>query len=67
MGKKPQLKVAPSQIEKTKSSIATSGALITNFPQARQAIVAGMESLFQGNDPQKALDKAAKEIEDGWK
>ncbi len=64
---KPQLKVAPDQIAATKASPATSGALIPNFPQARQSIVAGMESLFQGNDAQKALDKAAQEIENGWK
>lgn len=64
--KTPQLSVAVKQIQKTTSSPATNGALITNFPQARQAVVAGMESLYQGVDPQEALDKAAKEIKAGW-
>ncbi|WJQ08403.1 ABC transporter substrate-binding protein [Geobacillus stearothermophilus] len=61
-GKYPQLSVTVNQLKETKSTPATQGALISVFPQARQRIVSAMESLYQGVDPQKALDQAAKEV-----
>ncbi len=58
----PQLKVTVNQLRETKSSTATQGALISVFPEARQKVVSAMESLYQGADPQQALDQAASEI-----
>ncbi|MED4401915.1 ABC transporter substrate-binding protein [Metabacillus fastidiosus] len=59
--KYPQLKVTVDQLHDTKTSTATQGALISVFPESRQKVVAGMESLYQGADPKKALDQAAEE------
>ncbi|OHR71617.1 glycerol-3-phosphate ABC transporter substrate-binding protein [Bacillus sp. HMSC76G11] len=61
--KYPQLKVTVDQLHDTKASAATQGALISVFPESRQKIVSGMESLYQGMDPQKALDQAAEETD----
>jgi sn-glycerol 3-phosphate transport system substrate-binding protein len=59
--KYPQLKVTVDQLRDTKSSTATQGALISVFPESRQKVVTAMENLYQGMDPQEALDQAAKE------
>ncbi|MFB1097622.1 ABC transporter substrate-binding protein [Terribacillus sp. JSM ZJ617] len=61
--KYPQLKVTVDQLHDTVPSTATQGALISIFPEARQQIVTGMESLYQGEDPKTALDKAATEVD----
>ncbi|MEK3806211.1 ABC transporter substrate-binding protein [Bacillus sp. FSL H8-0547] len=61
--KYPQLKVTVDQLHDTKANTATQGALISVFPESRQKIVSGMESLYQGMDPQKALDQAAAETD----
>jgi sn-glycerol 3-phosphate transport system substrate-binding protein len=61
--KYPQLKVTVDQLHDTKANAATQGTLISVFPESRQKIVSGMESLYQGMDPQKALDQAAKETD----
>ena len=61
--KYPQLKVTVDQLHDTKASTATQGALISVFPESRQKVVSGMESLYQGMDPQKALDQAAAETD----
>ncbi len=50
MEKYPQLKVTVDQLHDTVPSTATQGALISIFPEARQQIVTGMESLYQGED-----------------
>ena len=55
----PQLKVTVDQLQSTKPSIATQGALISVFPESRQQIVTALENLYQGMDPQEALDAAA--------
>lgn len=55
----PQLKVVIDQLQDTKPSVATQGALISVFPESRQLIVNALESLYQGMDPQEALDQAA--------
>ncbi|GKV70573.1 ABC transporter substrate-binding protein [Sporosarcina sp. NCCP-2716] len=62
--KYPQLKVTVDQLGDTKTSIATQGALIPVFPEARQKVVGAMESLYQGADPKEALDQAAKATND---
>jgi len=55
----PQLKVTVDQLQSTEGSIATQGALISVFPESRQQIVTALENLYQGMDPQEALDAAA--------
>ncbi|WP_404406257.1 ABC transporter substrate-binding protein [Jeotgalibacillus malaysiensis] len=57
----PQLKVTVDQLKETQANAATGGALISVFPEARQRVVNAMESLYQGADPQEALDQAAEE------
>lgn len=57
----PQLKVTVDQLKETQANAATGGALISVFPEARQRVVNAMESLYQGADPQEALDKAVAE------
>ncbi len=59
--KYPQLKVTVDQLRDTKTNTATQGALISVFPESRQKVVTAMESLYQGMDPQEALDQAAEE------
>ncbi|EQB94907.1 hypothetical protein GA8_14195 [Geobacillus sp. A8] len=59
--KYPQLKVTVDQLHETKSTPATQGALITVFPESRQHVVKAMERLYEGIDPQNALDQAAEE------
>ncbi|QUG39967.1 ABC transporter substrate-binding protein [Psychrobacillus sp. INOP01] len=54
----PQLKVTVDQLQNTEASIATQGALISVFPESRQQIVTALENLYQGMDPQEALDAA---------
>ncbi|OQP04290.1 ABC transporter substrate-binding protein [Geobacillus sp. 46C-IIa] len=57
----PQLKVTVDQLHETKSTPATQGALITVFPESRQHVVKAMERLYEGVDPQEALNKAVEE------
>ncbi len=61
--KYPQLKVTVDQLRDTKATTATQGALISVFPESRQKVVTAMEYLYQGMDPQEALDQAAKETD----
>ncbi|WP_107839132.1 ABC transporter substrate-binding protein [Metasolibacillus meyeri] len=59
--KYPQLKVTVDQLGATKPTVATQGALISVFPEARQKVVNAMESLYQGANPEEALNKAVQE------
>ncbi|GKV66133.1 MULTISPECIES: ABC transporter substrate-binding protein [Sporosarcina] len=65
--KYPQLKVTVDQLGDTKTSLATQGALISVFPEARQKVVNAMESLYQGTDPIEALNQAAEETNEALK
>jgi sn-glycerol 3-phosphate transport system substrate-binding protein len=56
----PQIKVTVDQLQDTKPGLATQGALISVFPESRQQIVTALEDLYQGKDPQEALDEAVK-------
>lgn len=56
----PQIKVTVDQLQDTVPGLATQGALISVFPESRQQIVTALEELYQGKDPQEALDEAAK-------
>lgn len=58
--KYPQYKVTVDQLQDTKPSVATQGALISVFPESRQQVVTALENLYQGADPQEVLDQAAK-------
>ncbi|PLS02365.1 ABC transporter substrate-binding protein [Neobacillus cucumis] len=58
--KYPQLKVTVDQLQATKSTPATQGALISVFPESRDAVVKSLEAMYGGNDPKQALDDAAK-------
>ena len=55
----PQFKVTVDQLQDTVPGLATQGALISVFPESRQLVVTALEDLYQGKDPQKALDEAA--------
>ncbi|WP_431030532.1 ABC transporter substrate-binding protein [Lysinibacillus sp. LZ02] len=55
----PQLQVTVNQLQDTKPSTATQGALISVFPESREHVVTAIEELYQGGDPQAVLDKAA--------
>lgn len=55
----PQIRVTVNQLQDTKPGLATQGALISVFPESRQHIVTALENLYQGKDPQEALDEAA--------
>jgi len=55
----PQYKVTVDQLQDTVPSLATQGALISVFPESRQQVVTALEDLYQGKDPQEALDQAA--------
>ncbi len=56
----PQIKVTVDQLQDTVPGLATQGALISVFPESRQQVVTALEELYQGKDPQKALDEAVK-------
>lgn len=63
--KYPQFKTAMDQLHQTKLNIATQGAVMGVFPEARQIVEGAIEqALFNKMTPQEALDDAAKEITD---
>jgi hypothetical protein len=64
--KYPQFKVTVEQLQHTKPSVATQGALISVFPESRQQVVTALENLYQGTDPQKALDQAVEGKPGDW-
>lgn len=58
--KYPQLKVTVDQLQATKQSPATQGALISVFPESRDAVVKALEAMYDGKNSKEALDEAAK-------
>ncbi|MFD0695040.1 ABC transporter substrate-binding protein [Paenibacillus sp. GCM10027628] len=58
----PQFLVAVDQLQKTKPSTATQGALITVFPEARLEVATAIEKLYGGQSPQSVLDELAGKI-----
>jgi len=59
----PNYKVAFDQLLETKTSLATSGALIGVFPQLRNAVQSGIEKVYEGKaTPEAALKEAAQKI-----
>ncbi|AFC27836.1 family 1 extracellular solute-binding protein [Paenibacillus mucilaginosus 3016] len=61
--KYPQFKTAVDQLHQTKANLATQGAVMGIFPQARQLTEGAIEEVLNGKKaPKEALDAAAKEI-----
>jgi sn-glycerol 3-phosphate transport system substrate-binding protein len=59
----PNYKVAFDQLLESKTSMATSGALIGVFPQLRDAVQSGIEKVYEGKaTPEAALKEAAQKI-----
>ncbi|UTR13388.1 ABC transporter substrate-binding protein [Salipaludibacillus sp. LMS25] len=54
----PQLTVSIDQLQDTIPSSATQGALITVFPESREQVVTSLEALYQGTNPEEALQQA---------
>lgn len=63
----PQFKVAVEQLENTKVSPATQGALTEVLPEARKIIETALGEMYEGKDPKEALDNATKKITDALK
>ncbi|MEC5423479.1 ABC transporter substrate-binding protein [Virgibacillus sp. C22-A2] len=58
----PQFTTAVDQLENTTQSSATSGALTEVLPEARKIIETALGEMYEGRDPQEALDDAADKI-----
>ena len=54
------MKVTVDQLQATKQSPATQGALISVFPESRDAVVKALEAMYDGKNSKEALDEAAK-------
>ncbi|SES89004.1 carbohydrate ABC transporter substrate-binding protein, CUT1 family [Oceanobacillus limi] len=60
----PVYKTAVEQLENTTVSPATQGALTEVLPEARKIIETALGEMYEGRDPQEALDDAAQKITD---
>ncbi|GAB3796538.1 ABC transporter substrate-binding protein [Virgibacillus kimchii] len=60
----PIYRTAVDQLENTTPSPATQGALTEVLPEARQIIETSLGEMYEGRDPQEALDDAAQRITD---
>lgn len=60
----PQFTTAVDQLENTTPSPATGGALTEVLPEARKIIETALGEMYEGKDPQEALDDAAQKIND---
>lgn len=58
----PQYTTAVKQLENTVNTASTAGALFSIMPEARKIIEMGLGEVYEGRDPQEALDDAAKKI-----
>ncbi|MFJ8237344.1 ABC transporter substrate-binding protein [Ureibacillus sp. NPDC094379] len=59
---KPQLQVTVDQLQATKSSFATQGALMDMLPQGRKVMETALEKVYNGGDVNEAYDTAIKEF-----
>lgn len=55
---KPQLRVTVEQLQQTKSSFATQGALMDMLPQGRKVMETALESVYNGGDVDEAYNTA---------
>ncbi|GBF10448.1 ABC transporter substrate-binding protein [Tepidibacillus sp. HK-1] len=60
--KYPQFLTAVKQLQNTKLTSATKGALMGVFPEARLEVETSIEKLYQGEAPQKVLDDVTNKI-----
>lgn len=60
----PQYTTAVDQLENTTVTPATQGALTEVLPEARKIIETALGEMYEGKDPQEALDDAAQKIND---
>ncbi|MBP1969368.1 sn-glycerol 3-phosphate transport system substrate-binding protein [Virgibacillus natechei] len=60
----PQFTTAVDQLESTTQDPATAGALTEVLPEARTIIETALGEMYEGRDPQEALDDAASKIND---
>lgn len=63
----PQYTTAVDQLENTSISPATQGPLTEILPEARKIIETALGEMYEGKDPQEALDDAADKINDALK
>lgn len=63
----PQFTTAVKQLENTTPSMATSGPLTEIMPEARKIIETALGEMYEGRDPQEALDEAAEKITNALK
>ncbi|WP_462412912.1 ABC transporter substrate-binding protein [Neobacillus sp. Marseille-QA0830] len=64
---KPQLKVTVEQLQSTKSSYATQGALMDMLPEGRKIMETALETVFNGGDVDKAYDTAVQQYNEAIK
>jgi sn-glycerol 3-phosphate transport system substrate-binding protein len=64
---KPQLKVTVDQLQSTKSSYATQGALMDMLPQGRKIMETALETVFNGGDVDKAYETAQQQYNEAIK
>lgn len=64
---KPQLKVTVEQLQSTKSSSATQGALMDMLPQGRKIMETALETVFNGGDVDKAYETAEQQYNEAIK
>ncbi|WP_352523734.1 ABC transporter substrate-binding protein [Heyndrickxia oleronia] len=60
--KMPQLQVTVNQLQSTKPSIATQGAIMDMIPEGRKIIETALETVYNGGNVDKAYDTAVKQF-----
>jgi len=60
--KMPQLKTAIEQLQATKPSPATQGALMDMIPEERKIIETALETVYNGGDVDEAFDAAVEQV-----
>ena len=61
---KPQLKVTVEQLQATKSSFATQGALMDMLPQGRKIMESALETVYNGGEIDEAYNSAVSQFND---
>ena len=58
----PQLQVTVEQLQSTKSSYATQGALMDMIPQGRKIMETALETVYNGGDVDEAYNTAVEQF-----
>lgn len=61
--KYPQFTTAVKQLQNTKPTTATQGALMNVFPEAREEVATSIDQLYQGKDPKQVLDELKQKVD----